>query len=204
MAAPPGRFSNRLDLHRISLRLLPALAMGKAPQGTGGGRTGKRRVRRPDSPAAPACPASPLAIFAALPPRGPAMLRLYDNAFSPFARKLRLVMDHKGSRLRDRGWPAQVHPCRPGRSQRPGGGAGPGSRRAAGGELRRHRRLPGPGLPQSPVLPDSIRERVRARAWEGAAAMPSSTPSSSTSPTGPGPSATTPCRRACSKPRRKT
>ena len=42
-------------------------------------------------------------------------IKLYDSAFSPFARKVRMVLEHKGLHVRGRGRAAQVESRRPAR-----------------------------------------------------------------------------------------
>ena len=78
------------------------------------------------------------------------MITLYDNAFSPFARKVRMVLEHKGLPFEadrrphaPRATPrlAAVNP----RSR----GAGAGRRRARGDQLAAHRRLPRASLPRA-------------------------------------------------------
>jgi glutathione S-transferase len=122
-------------------------------------------------------------------------MQLFDNPFSPFARKVRLVLDWKGLAYEvidglDKS-NARALEAANGRVEVPalidGDVTVANSSDIVAYLEHTH--------PEPPVYPADPAARVRARAWN-AAPTPRSTRSWPTSRTGPGPSGRTRCRRA--------
>ena len=94
------------------------------------------------------------------------MIKLYDSAFSPFARKVRMVLDHKGLSYEAVDG-LEVEPRRAQSRQRPHRSAGAGGWRHRCRQFAGHRRISGRTLPGQPGL-SAIARRPRARPRLGA------------------------------------